>query len=74
MSEVTSGAARPTARRPVRMCVRCRHITDTPMVVAEIDSATGPGFNVYCCPECARYYFAHPEGRSDWPGSEDGAL
>ncbi|OII60627.1 hypothetical protein BJP40_09360 [Streptomyces sp. CC53] len=61
-------------RKPVRMCVRCHHITDTPMVVSEIHSASGPGFTVYCCPTCAPYYFAHPERQPGWPGNPDGKL
>ncbi|MFG3493778.1 hypothetical protein [Streptomyces sp. NPDC047928] len=67
-------AERPAVRKPVRMCVRCHRITDTPMVVSEIDQATGPGFTVYCCPKCARYYFAHPERQPGWPGNPDGTL
>ncbi|WP_175411993.1 hypothetical protein [Streptomyces sp. TRM64462] len=54
------------------MCVRCHDITDTPIIVAEIHSASGPGFNVYCCPTCARYYFIHHERQPGWPGNEDG--
>ncbi|WP_175412248.1 hypothetical protein [Streptomyces sp. TRM64462] len=69
-----TGPSVRAGRKPVRMCVRCQHITDTPMVVCEIHSATGPGFNVYCCPQCAQYYFAHPERQPGWPGNEDGTL
>lgn len=29
------------ARRPVRMCVRCQSITDTPVTVAEVHQNTG---------------------------------
>jgi hypothetical protein len=41
------------ARRPVRMCVGCDRITSTPVLVSEVHSASGPGFNVYACTECA---------------------
>ncbi|MEV5608068.1 hypothetical protein [Streptomyces sp. NPDC052225] len=41
------------ARRAVRMCVRCQRTTDEPVLVHEVHAATGPGFNVYACPECA---------------------
>ncbi|MFI6107335.1 hypothetical protein [Streptomyces sp. NPDC051310] len=44
-------AARP--RQPVRMCVRCERITSAPVLVAEVHQGTGPGFNVYACPDCA---------------------
>ncbi|OII70503.1 hypothetical protein BJP39_13205 [Streptomyces sp. CC77] len=68
--------AAPSARavrKPIRMCVRCSGITDTPVLVAEIHSASGPGFNVYACPGCAPYYVAYPERhieRSDVGGAE----
>jgi hypothetical protein len=41
------------ARRPVRMCVRCHSVTDTPTVVYEVHQNSGPGFNVYACEACA---------------------
>ena len=40
-------------RRPVRMCARCGLTTDSPVLVHEVHAATGPGFNVYACPDCA---------------------
>ncbi|MFV2119052.1 hypothetical protein ACE14D_11640 [Streptomyces sp. Act-28] len=43
----------PTPRRPVRMCVRCDRITDSPVVVSEVHQNSGPGWSVYACPECA---------------------
>ncbi|MEU2181645.1 hypothetical protein [Streptomyces thermolilacinus] len=46
------GAQGP-ARKPVRLCVRCDRITDEPVVVSEVHSGSGPGFNVYACPACA---------------------
>ncbi|WP_406474621.1 hypothetical protein [Streptomyces sp. NBC_01615] len=46
----------PAARRPVRMCARCQRTTDDPVLVHEVHAATGPGFNVYACPECADRY------------------
>ncbi|WP_173263683.1 hypothetical protein [Streptomyces pacificus] len=35
------------------MCVRCQRVTDEPVVVAEVHQGSGPGWNVYACPECA---------------------
>lgn len=43
---------RPTAQ----MCARCQRTTDEPVLVHEVHAATGPGFNVYACPECAPHY------------------
>ncbi|BBC33272.1 hypothetical protein SGFS_045660 [Streptomyces graminofaciens] len=45
-----------TRRRPIRMCARCQRMTSTPVVVHEEHAATGPGFTVYACPECAEHY------------------
>ncbi|WP_200301272.1 hypothetical protein [Streptomyces adelaidensis] len=39
-------------RAPVRMCVRCCAITDTPVVVSEVHQGSGPGFTVYACRDC----------------------
>lgn len=46
------GAQGP-ARKPVRLCVRRDRIKDEPVVVSEVHSGSGPGFNVYACPACA---------------------
>ncbi|MGP3999122.1 hypothetical protein [Streptomyces sp. 8N706] len=43
-------AGRPA---PVRMCVRCQRVTETPVLVQEVHSNSGPGWNVYACPGCA---------------------
>jgi hypothetical protein len=43
-------------RPAVRMCARCHRTTDTPVLVHEVHAATGPGFNVYACTECAEHY------------------
>lgn len=44
-------------RRPaVRMCARCQCVTGEPVLVHEVHAATGPGFNVYACQECAAHY------------------
>ncbi|WP_320776680.1 hypothetical protein [Streptomyces sp. CRN 30] len=43
-------------RRPIRMCARCGCTTDRPVLVHEVHAATGPGFNVYACPDCAPGY------------------
>lgn len=48
-------------RRPVRMCVRCNAVTDRPVVVSEVHQATGPGFNVYACPDCAPHFPPVPD-------------
>ncbi|MFH8487897.1 hypothetical protein [Streptomyces longisporoflavus] len=45
-----------TPRPPVRMCARCERTTDAPVLVHEVHAATGPGFNVYACGECAASY------------------
>ena len=37
----------------VRMCVRCQEITEQPVLVREVHSNSGPGWNVYACPGCA---------------------
>ncbi|MFC8273362.1 hypothetical protein ACFUJR_12690 [Streptomyces sp. NPDC057271] len=58
MSEPAPGA--PT-RKPVRMCVRCNHITNTPVLVSEVHQNSGPGFNVYACPECAPLFPSVPD-------------
>lgn len=41
------------ARKPVRMCVRCDRFTTAPVLVSEVHSGSGPGFNVYACTKCA---------------------
>ncbi|MFE9649885.1 hypothetical protein ACFYO0_38400 [Streptomyces sp. NPDC006365] len=43
-------------RPAVRMCARCHRTTSHPVLVHEVHAATGPGFNVYACPECADHY------------------
>lgn len=43
-------------RPATRMCTRCERITDEPVLVHEVHAATGPGFNVYACPDCATHY------------------
>lgn len=58
MSEPTFGAA---ARKPVRMCVRCDHITDAPVLVSEVHQNSGPGWNVYACPECVPHFPPQPD-------------
>ncbi|MFD6287634.1 hypothetical protein [Streptomyces sp. NPDC060205] len=40
-------------RPSVRMCARCERAAAEPVLVHE---ATGPGFNVYACQECADHY------------------
>ena len=42
-----------SVREPVRMCVRCDRVTTSPVLVSEVHAASGPGFNVYACAECA---------------------
>lgn len=48
-------------REPVRMCVRCDRITTEPVLVSEVHSASGPGFNVYACAACAPLFPRPPE-------------
>ncbi|MFZ3596623.1 hypothetical protein [Streptomyces sp. BH104] len=43
-------------KKPRRMCARCQLATDEPVLVYEVHAPTGPGFNVYACPECAPSY------------------
>ncbi|GGL07010.1 hypothetical protein [Streptomyces flaveus] len=43
-------------RPAVRMCARCHRTTDDPVLVHEVHAATGPGFNVYACQDCADHY------------------
>jgi hypothetical protein len=38
------------------MCARCQGVTENPVLVHEHHAATGPGFNVYACGECAVHY------------------
>ncbi|WP_282695777.1 hypothetical protein [Streptomyces sp. CC208A] len=59
MSETASDAV--SARKPVRMCVRCSRITDAPVLVAEVHQNSGPGFNVYACRECAPHFPPVPD-------------
>ncbi|MFI6418982.1 hypothetical protein ACIBG6_16465 [Streptomyces sp. NPDC050842] len=53
--------AHRAVRQPVRMCVRCCVITADPVVVSEVHQSSGPGFNVYACPECAPHYPPVPD-------------
>ncbi|MFJ3665779.1 hypothetical protein ACIPSE_04925 [Streptomyces sp. NPDC090106] len=48
-------------RPPIRMCARCERTTTEPVLVGEIHSATGPGFNIYACTECAPGYPPLPD-------------
>lgn len=48
-------------RRPVRMCVRCNTLTGSPVVVSEVHSGSGPGFNVYACTACAPLFPPLPD-------------
>ncbi|MEV4936779.1 hypothetical protein [Streptomyces zaomyceticus] len=36
-----------------KMCARCAVLTQRPVLVAEVHQSSGPGFNVYACPDCA---------------------
>ncbi|WP_240108947.1 hypothetical protein [Streptomyces sp. MUM 203J] len=56
-----TGERRPARRRPVRMCVECHRITDAPVVVSEVHQNSGPGFNVYACPDCASHFPPVPD-------------
>ncbi|WP_406443220.1 hypothetical protein OHB14_30110 [Streptomyces sp. NBC_01613] len=48
-------------RPAVRMCARCQRTTDEPVLVHEVHAATGPGFNVYACPDCSTHYPPQPD-------------
>ncbi|WP_267244226.1 hypothetical protein [Streptomyces sp. PR69] len=56
-----SCAAAGVGRLPVRMCVRCNALTSRPVVVSEVHAGSGPGFNVYTCPECAPHFPVLPD-------------
>lgn len=43
------------------MCVRCGRITDEPVVVCEVHSASGPGYTVYACAACAPLFPPVPD-------------
>ena len=49
------------SRPAIRMCARCERTTTEPVLVSEIHSASGPGFNVYACAECAEHYPPLPD-------------
>ncbi|MFC9928703.1 hypothetical protein [Streptomyces sp. NPDC127190] len=51
---------RAEGRRPVRMCVRCCAITDSPVVVAEVHANSGPGWTVYAYPTCSPHFSPVP--------------
>ncbi len=55
------GAVAGGARVPVRMCVRCCAITDTPVVVSVVHQGSGPGFTVYACRDCAPHFPRVPD-------------
>lgn len=40
-------------RRSVRMCLDCRQMTETPILVHSVERASGPPWCVYACPDCA---------------------
>ncbi|MDX3542491.1 hypothetical protein PV729_00985 [Streptomyces europaeiscabiei] len=66
MNERSEPSERPESvpggtRTPVRMCVRCCAITDTPVVVSEVHQGTGPGFTVYACRDCAPHFPRVPD-------------
>lgn len=58
------GHPEPKGRRSV--CVRCAALTDRPVVVCEVHEATGPGFNVYGCPDCAPHFPPLPGVVTGW--------
>ncbi|UGY93141.1 hypothetical protein [Streptomyces gobiensis] len=48
-----------------RPCARCQQLTDRPVRVREIHSATGPGYNLWACPGCAPHYPPGPDALVD---------
>ncbi|MDR3081452.1 MAG: hypothetical protein LBV60_11100 [Streptomyces sp.] len=59
-------------RPPLRMCVRCECLTRDPVVVHEVHSPSGPGFNIYACPPCAPNYPPLPVIQDLFPRSTPG--
>jgi hypothetical protein len=47
--------------KPLRMCVRCQRITDAPVLISEVHSNSGPGWNVHACPDCVRHIPPAPD-------------
>ncbi|OKK02923.1 hypothetical protein AMK26_23345 [Streptomyces sp. CB03234] len=43
------------------MCVRCDRFTTAPVLVSEVHSGSGPGFNVYACCDCAPLFPKLPD-------------
>ncbi|MER7234018.1 hypothetical protein ABT348_24085 [Streptomyces olivaceus] len=37
----------------IRMCLDCRTLTDTPVLLYTVERQSGPPFSVYVCPDCA---------------------
>ncbi|MGQ4364250.1 hypothetical protein [Streptomyces sp. SAS_272] len=58
----SSHERRGLRRSPIRMCARCHRVTEIPVLVHEHHRATGPGFNVYACRECAPHYPPSTDG------------
>ncbi|MDX2390681.1 hypothetical protein NJL88_11515 [Streptomyces sp. DK15] len=48
-----------TAQQPVRMCADCQVISTTPILVNYVEQASGPGWNLYACPDCAPHRLTH---------------
>ncbi|MEV0639641.1 hypothetical protein AB0I77_32845 [Streptomyces sp. NPDC050619] len=48
-------------RPALRMCARCQRTTEEPVLIHEVHAASGPGFNVYACAECAIHYPPSPD-------------
>jgi hypothetical protein len=43
------------------MCVTCHTITDTPLLIRSIEQGSGPGWNLYACPDCAPQHLSQDE-------------
>lgn len=53
------------------MCVRCHRVTDAPVTVAEVHRSSGPGWNVYACPECAPHFPPVPDVADLFPRGKE---
>lgn len=51
----------PTTHGPVRMCVGCQTISNTPILIRSIEQGSGPGWSLYACPDCAPGYLSSAE-------------
>lgn len=53
-------AGGPRTRRHPERCARCGVDTGEPVMIAAVETGSGPGAIVYACPPCARAYARTP--------------